>query len=53
MEGIYRYPIELLATDKQDSLTTYPYDIYSRPSVLGSRDEQLAALIEGIQPSHR
>ncbi|MGC6418375.1 MAG: hypothetical protein ACON3Z_14730 [Bradymonadia bacterium] len=51
MEGIYRYPIELLATDKQDSLTTYPYGYLAetRSTFFWSRrDEQLAALIEAV-----
>ncbi|MEE2755451.1 MAG: hypothetical protein VYA30_02265 [Myxococcota bacterium] len=49
MESLYRYPIELLATDKPESLTTYPFGYLAETRTAffwTRRDDQLSALIE-------
>ncbi|MBV71045.1 MAG: hypothetical protein CMH52_06800 [Myxococcales bacterium] len=49
MESLYRYPLTLLAMDKPDSLTTYPYGYLAQTRTAffwTRRDNQLSSLIE-------
>lgn len=50
-EARYRYPVELLARDKPESLTIYPYGSIAEASTgyfWTRRDDQLAGLIDAV-----